>query len=440
MGKGSKRTQMTKNKSVPKKLDSSVKQFIKKNSSLSITMLAFAVVGSALLLKSFAATPYLSIEPESGNRVGVNVGTGDTTASNNSYVQFVNASYPDFKGEYYNNAALTGSPVLTRNDTTINFNWGLGAPNLALPADNFSVRWTKNQSFTAGTYRFSVTADDGIRLYIDNNLIINQWIDQGATTYTADMTLTAASHAIKVEYYDGTQDAVAMFSYAAAPATCPTGTIGTPPNCVTQQCPTGTTGIYPDCVTNPTGTGQKCIVSLHGKSGFGSGTYTSGDRKIVSPNGNAPGWGGLQWLYYPDSGYQQTKQIVQNAITADGCQRVIIYGFSNGAAMAAKFYCKGETFGGKVIGYIPDDPVTDHAVEGCLKPAGIKLAVYMTGAIDMGAGWDCASGDWTCEGGTTIDTYVYLSHMGTTRIQSPHTTHDGYFGNGSEPPEFTSFW
>jgi len=113
-----------------------------------------------------------------------------------------------WKGEYFNNATLTGSPTMVRNDgsSSLFFNVGTGGPGpffCFTNTDNFSVRWTRTVTFfTAGTYRFTTTADDGVRLYVDGVLKIDAWVDQAPTTYTADVELTADNHEIKVEYYE----------------------------------------------------------------------------------------------------------------------------------------------------------------------------------------------------------------------------------------------
>ncbi len=125
-----------------------------------------------------------------------------------------------FEGKYYNlNKSTTpysfGSLQFTRTDPTINFNWGYGKPDArAVSADNFAVRWTANPVFAAGTYRFSVTADDGVRLIVDGKTVINQWKNQSATTYTADVPLTAGSHSIVMEYYENANRAVAKLSWS----------------------------------------------------------------------------------------------------------------------------------------------------------------------------------------------------------------------------------
>ncbi len=124
-------------------------------------------------------------------------------------------TYPDWKGEYFANASLSGSPALTRNDTSINFNWGYGSPASQIPADNFSVRWTRQAYFgTAGTYTFSATSDDGIRVKVGDTWVINRWVDQPATTATGSIYLSAGTHTITVEYYERSGVAVANVSWS----------------------------------------------------------------------------------------------------------------------------------------------------------------------------------------------------------------------------------
>lgn len=128
------------------------------------------------------------------------------------------AATPPFRGEYYNNRDLSGVPALVRDDAAVNFSWS-GSPGAPVAADNFSVRWTNFVSFEAGTYRFTLRVDDGARLYIDDVLIIDKWIEQSPTTYTADRTLSAGYHSLRLEYFDAGGQAVAQLSWSAVGAT-----------------------------------------------------------------------------------------------------------------------------------------------------------------------------------------------------------------------------
>jgi glucose/arabinose dehydrogenase/PKD repeat protein len=117
-----------------------------------------------------------------------------------------------FTAEYFNNTELSGDPVLTRADNEIDFDWGQDSPSFVLPFNHFSARWTRTKDYAAGTYRFSVTGDDGIRVLIDGEPVIDGWSYQSPTTYTADVPLSAGPHTVVVEYFEHTGGAVAKFS------------------------------------------------------------------------------------------------------------------------------------------------------------------------------------------------------------------------------------
>jgi len=115
--------------------------------------------------------------------------------------------------EYFNNRDLSGNPAKTQQEPGIDYDWGTGAPLDGLPADNFSVRWTSNIEFLAGTERFTVTVDDGVRVWVDGDLIINEWHEQSPTTYTATKELSAGSHRVQVAYFEATGFAVAKLQW-----------------------------------------------------------------------------------------------------------------------------------------------------------------------------------------------------------------------------------
>ena len=103
---------------------------------------------------------------------------------------------------YFNNMDFT-SVALTRTDPTIDFYWGSGRPDPAVNYETFSVKWegeieaTYNETFT-----FTTSSDDGVRLWIDNQLIIDQWNDQGVTEFTGSIAMTAWQRVpITMEYY-----------------------------------------------------------------------------------------------------------------------------------------------------------------------------------------------------------------------------------------------
>jgi hypothetical protein len=120
-------------------------------------------------------------------------------------------SYSDWKGEYWSNRRLSGSPTLTRNDRDIEFDWGADAPASGLPRDEFSIRWSRTVDFRTGIYRFRMRADDGIRFYIGPDLAVDEWHDSdGNQLYSVDRTLFG-EHQLVVEYYERVWDARVQF-------------------------------------------------------------------------------------------------------------------------------------------------------------------------------------------------------------------------------------
>ena len=136
--------------------------------------------------------------------------------------------------DYFGNRDLTGAPVLERTVYTPANNWGANSPDPLLPADGFSIRWTSHPDLSEGNYRFSIQADDGVRLIVDDQTYLDEWHTARAETYNADVPLAAGAHTIVVEYYDETSLAFLNYSmsrtgeYAGVPRdTGATGTVDT---------------------------------------------------------------------------------------------------------------------------------------------------------------------------------------------------------------------
>ncbi|MEO5899908.1 MAG: PA14 domain-containing protein [Ilumatobacteraceae bacterium] len=110
-------------------------------------------------------------------------------------------AYAQWTGEYYANQYLTGAPALCRDDAAIGFNWASNGPGGGLPVWRFSARWTRSSTFTAGSHTFTLSSDDGSRLYVDGVLIIDWWSDHTPTFRTVTTSLTAGPHAVVLEYY-----------------------------------------------------------------------------------------------------------------------------------------------------------------------------------------------------------------------------------------------
>ncbi|MFC5702668.1 PA14 domain-containing protein [Cohnella faecalis] len=140
-----------------------------------------------------------------------------STESANSAQASATIEVNGLRAEYFNNKDFT-SPMALRTDANINFNWGTGSPAPGVDPDTFSVRWTgyiKPQY--SETYTFYTNSDDGVRLYVNNVLVIDNWTDHGLTENSGTITLTAGQkYHIKMEYYDNIFDAVAQLSWSSS--------------------------------------------------------------------------------------------------------------------------------------------------------------------------------------------------------------------------------
>jgi len=146
-------------------------------------------------------------------------------------------SFSHWQAEYYGNPDLKGRPAFVRDDALIDFNWGESSPGSGVPIDNFSVRWIQNVTFTGATYRFKAEVDDGVRVYVDGQLLIDEWNDAPLGQYQADIALTSGDHLVEVAYYERGGQAIARVNWAEAPTPTPTMTL-TPTETPTQVPPT----------------------------------------------------------------------------------------------------------------------------------------------------------------------------------------------------------
>jgi hypothetical protein len=122
-----------------------------------------------------------------------------------------------WQAAYFDDTRGYAAPaVVKRNDARIDFDWGYGVPAPGMVADHFSVRWQCTAHFAAGTYRFTATSDDGLRLYVDGQPVIDEWFDHLVRAFTSEIALAGGAHEVVVTYYENTGVAVAKVSWARA--------------------------------------------------------------------------------------------------------------------------------------------------------------------------------------------------------------------------------
>ena len=118
---------------------------------------------------------------------------------------------------YYNNTDFTGVTV-TRVDPTVDFNWGSGSPAPGIGANTFSARWTGQvEAQFSGVYTFYTQSDDGARLWINGQQIINNWADRAPTESSGTIQLEAGQrYDIRMEFHEKNGSATARLLWSSA--------------------------------------------------------------------------------------------------------------------------------------------------------------------------------------------------------------------------------
>jgi hypothetical protein len=110
---------------------------------------------------------------------------------------------PGLAATYFANKDLRGLGTI-RTDATVNFSWGTGAPLAGIPNDTFSARWTGRVTAPeTTTYTFYTQADDGVRLWVNDTLLIDDWVNHGVTERSGTIALTKGQrYNVRLEYYE----------------------------------------------------------------------------------------------------------------------------------------------------------------------------------------------------------------------------------------------
>lgn len=121
-----------------------------------------------------------------------------------------------FTGQYFEGTSFDRL-VLTQVNESVDFNWGRGSPTPDMPSDQFSVRWsgtfTAPHSSGSNNYEFTVRTNDGVRLYANGELVIDDWTQHAPTSFSYERSLEAGEPLnLTVEYFEDVGSAVAQYS------------------------------------------------------------------------------------------------------------------------------------------------------------------------------------------------------------------------------------
>ncbi|MTD54494.1 glycoside hydrolase family 3 C-terminal domain-containing protein [Amycolatopsis pithecellobii] len=176
--------------------------------------------GSAAVRADQIVTPYQGISARAGKDVTVNYAQGNSSLGGLPLVPKTvltpsSGTGNGLTGTYYNGMTLSGAPLATRDTDQIAFDWKGGAPVPGVPRTQWSAKYTGTLNPpTSGTYTFSITSDDGSRLFVDGKQVIDNWHDQGGVTQTGQVTLTAGKPvSVEVDYYQDGGGSLVQFGW-----------------------------------------------------------------------------------------------------------------------------------------------------------------------------------------------------------------------------------
>ncbi|MFT4019598.1 MAG: glycoside hydrolase family 3 C-terminal domain-containing protein [Agriterribacter sp.] len=116
---------------------------------------------------------------------------------------------PGLKGEYFNNINFQGIPAFTRIDERVNFGWTLFTPDEKIKQHFYSVRWTGILTAPAtGTYKIGLDGNDGFRLYINDQLVVDNWIKRTYSTLLVNYAFVKdRAYNIRIEFFEAVGNA-----------------------------------------------------------------------------------------------------------------------------------------------------------------------------------------------------------------------------------------
>ena len=206
----------------------------------------------------------------------------------------VDSSKNYFSGEYYRGSKGAspkfGNLIRVRDDSLINFQWGETSPDPSLiPVDNFQVRWTGQfYAKVGGNYRFRTYSDDGTRLYINEKLIIDDWVNHTTQSIRGSIILKPGIHDLLLEYYENGGDATCELYWT------PPSAIESPvPHLMSQLITSASSanegdGIAKISIDLSSRSGKKVTLAIltHDSTAMGNGKdYTSVSKTIAVPAG-----------------------------------------------------------------------------------------------------------------------------------------------------------
>lgn len=152
--------------------------------------------------------------------------------------------------DYYPNTEWSGAPVYTQFANLINFNWGAGSPGPGVPADNFTARMTSNAYFYAGTYRFTILADDEVAVTVNGITVFDsRGAGLSGKSFVVDVPLGGGNSFVQADFREYTGSAYVSVDWQyLKDGTAPPPPPPPPPNNPSQSSVQTKYGDYTRCI------------------------------------------------------------------------------------------------------------------------------------------------------------------------------------------------
>jgi hypothetical protein len=177
--------------------------------------------GSALYTGPFSLTTNALVQA-----IAIAPGTINSAVASASFINTAGAGsgtgllgqyWANTTGTAFTNITFNALPTLTRTDAVVNFNWTTNEPAPGIGITNVAVRWTGCvQPQFNETYTFRTVADDGVRLWVNGQLLVDDWENQTATTNSGAITLRSQQlYNLRMDYFQNTGAAVAALAWSS---------------------------------------------------------------------------------------------------------------------------------------------------------------------------------------------------------------------------------
>lgn len=137
--------------------------------------------------------------------------TGNTFAQVISSIATSQEAKKFWTVQYYNNTNVNGDVVFAQSvasgNNNFSLNWGNGSPNSKVKRDDFSARAMTKRYFAPGIFEIQTTSDDGVRVWINNQLVIDKWINQASTSHYNYFNSNGGTFDVTIDYYEYGGDA-----------------------------------------------------------------------------------------------------------------------------------------------------------------------------------------------------------------------------------------